>query len=96
MSQKKEDAKLMAAILLNLSQFWQFFHQPRLLNTCVFKWLSKIPQHLRHVAPLPCGIFLFSNECLQALNEANHHTRLSVSKQLLKNVRPTILSHPFH
>jgi len=47
---KKEDTKQWRQLSFNLSQFWQFFHPPRLVNKCVFKWLLKIPQRLFKVS----------------------------------------------
>jgi len=50
------------------------------------------PPYLKHVATLLCEMFLLKNRHGAEMSEANCHTRLSRSTQLLKNIRIVTLA----
>jgi len=52
--------------------------------------ITALPPHRWRVAALPCEMFALQNRCGPDLSEANSHARRDRSKQLSKNIHPTM------
>jgi len=71
---------------------FQIFFTGRLSSKFLEKVLIEYPPYLKHVAALPCEMFVLKNRNNPKPSKANIHARLCHFKQLLRNIHPMVLA----